>query len=140
MIKNRFFKNLYQSISWGISCIVLISAILAGYFASLQHGNNDGWILLVFAASVVLLFFVIGFYWIFQTIERDRNGIYVKILWKTVRTISWSDVVCIEAKAVMKNPAYVVIVRGQKRLNLDRRKKILDAISLHSNSQIKINN
>ena len=66
MVKNRFLKNLYQSISWGISCIVLILPILAGYFVSLHQGSNDGWILLVFTAGVVLLFFAIGFYWIFQ--------------------------------------------------------------------------
>lgn len=138
MVKNKFLKNLYQTISWGISCIVLILAILAGYFMSLQQGSNDGWILLVFTAGVALLFFAIGFYWIFQTIEIDSNGIYVKILGKTVRTIFWYDVVCVEAKTVMKNPAYVVIVRDQKRLNLDRRKKILDAINLYSNGQIKI--
>ena len=140
MVKNRFLKNLYQTISWGISCIVLILAILAGYFMSLQQGSNDGWILLVFTAGVVLLFFAIGFYWIFQTIEIDSNGIHVKILSKTIRTIFWHDVVCVEAKTVMKNPAYVVIVRDQKRLNLDRRKKILDAINLYSNGQIKISN
>ena len=140
MVKNRFLKNLYQTISWGISCIVLILPILAGYFMSLQQGSNDGWILLVFTAGVVLLFFAIGFYWIFQTIEIDSNGIHVKILSKTIRTIFWHDMVCIEAKTVMKNPAYVVIVRDQKRLNLDRRKKILDAINLYSNGQIKISN
>lgn len=107
---------------------------------SLQQGSNDGWILLVFTAGVVLLFFAIGFYWLFQTIEIDSNGIHVKILSKTIRTIFWYDVVCVEAKTVMKNPAYVVIVRDQKRLNLDRRKKILDAINLYSNGQIKISN
>ena len=136
MVKNSFYKNLYQSISWGMSCFVLISALLAGYFVSLQYGKNDGWLLLVFAAGVALLFFVIGFYWIFQKIEIDQTGIYVKLLWKTVRIIYWSNVICIEATAVMKNPAYVVIVRNQKHLNLDKRKKILDAIRLYYNGPI----
>ena len=140
MVKNTFCKNLFQTLSWGASCVVLILPILAGYFMSLQNGPNFGWILLVFIASIILLFFVIGFYWIFQTIEINHEGIQVKIFQKTIRTIIWTDVVSIEEETVMKNPAYVVIVRDQKRLNLDRRKKILDAISLHSNGQIKINN
>lgn len=129
MVKNRFIKNLFQSISWGVSCFVLITAILAGYFASLQYGSSNSWILLAFAVGIVLLFFLIGFYWIFQTIEIDQQGIYVRILQKTIRTIYWTDVVNIEAKTVMKNPAYVVTVRGQTHLNLDRRKKIRNAIS-----------
>ena len=136
MVKKSFYKNLYQSISWGMSCIVLIAAILTGYFVSLQYGQNNGWILLMFVAGVVVLFFVIGFYWIFQKIQIDEKGLHVKISRKTVRTILWSDVVCIEAKTVMKNSAYVVIVRNQKRLNLDRRKKILDAIRLYYNGPI----
>ena len=136
MMQKRFYKNLYQSISWGISCAVLITAILAGYCASLQYGENDGWILLVFAASIALMFFLIGFYWIYQTIEIDQNGIHIKLLWKTIRTDSWSDVISIEEKTVMKNPAFVITIRNQKHLNLDRRKKIMNAIILYRDGQI----
>lgn len=92
------------------------------------------------AVGIILLFFAIGFYWIFQVIEIDQHGICVKILQKTIRKISWDAVVIIEEKTVMKNPAYVVIVRNPKPLNIDRRKKVLDAINLHSNGQIKISN
>ena len=137
MVKNTFCKNMFQTITWGASCAVLILPILAGYFMSLQNGAHLGWILLVFIASIILLFFVIGFYWIFQTIEIDHEGIRVKIFQKTVRTVIWTDVVSIEERTVMKNPAYVVNIRNQRHLNLDRRKKIFDAINLYSDNQIK---
>ena len=138
MVPNRFYKNVYQSISWGGSAAVLIFFLLLGYFESLTYDEpGNSWLLLVFSAGIILLFFAIGFYWIFQVIEIDQHGICVKILQKTIRKISWDAVVIIEEKTVMKNPAYVVIVRDQKPLNIDRRKKIFDAINLYGDNQIK---
>lgn len=135
MVKNRFCKNLFQVISWGISCIVLILALLGGYVMSLQSGADSGWILLAFTASIVLLFFAIGFYWIFQTVEINNEGIQVKIFQKIIRTVTWSDVISIEEKIVMKNPAYVLAVQNQARLNLDKRKKIQLAIIHYGGDQ-----
>lgn len=139
MVKNRFYKNVYQSLSWGGSAAVLIFFLLLGYFESLTYDEpGNSWLLLVFSVGIILLFFVIGFYWIFQVIEIDPHGICVKILQKTIRTIPWEEVVVIEERTVMKNPAYVVIVRDQEDLNLDKRKKVLSAIRFYSNDKIEV--
>ena len=139
MVQNRFYKNVYQSLSWGGLAAVLIFFLLLGYFESLTYSQpGNSWLLLVFSAGIILLFFVMGFYWIFQVIEIDQYAIRVKIVRKTIRTIPWDEVVVIEESTVMKNPAYVVRVRDQIDLNLDKRKKILKAIRFYGNDKIEI--
>lgn len=71
-------------------------------------------------------------------IETDQNGICVKILQKTIRKIPWEDVIMIKERTVMQNPAYVVKVRDQEDLNLDKRKKVLSAIRFYSNDKIEV--
>lgn len=139
MIENKFFKNVFQSVSFGLSATILICAMLFGYFESLKFDQpNYGWILLVFAGGITLLFFVIGFYWIFQTIEIEQQGIHVRILGKTIRYIHWADITDIQLKSVMRNPAYVISVRDQKDLNLDSRKKIKAAIEHYSDDNLRM--
>ena len=137
MVKNRFYKNVYQSLSWGGVVAVLTFFLLLGYYESLMYeGPHNAGLLLVVAAGVTLLFFLIGFYWIFQEVEIGQYGIRVKILQKTIRTIPWTSVVMIEERTVMKNPAYVVVVQDQDNLNLDKRKKVLKAIRFYSNDKL----
>lgn len=140
MIKQKFIKNLYHSLSFGASIAVLILAMMGGFFVSLRYEGNNGWLLLVFSAIVIFLFFAIGFYWIFQTVLIDKQGIKVKILGKVIRDIPWDNVTDIQAKQVMKNPAYVLTVRGAKKLNLDQRKSIKTAIEIFGdeNARLKI--
>lgn len=98
MIKNKVFKNLYQSISIGASVAVLILAMLVGFFTSLKYDSNNGWILLAFCVIVTFLFFAIGFYWIFQIVIIDRQGIKVIIMGKVIRNVPWDDVADIQVK------------------------------------------
>ena len=137
MIKNKVFKNLYQSISIGASVAVLILAMLVGFFTSLKYDSNNGWILLAFCVIVTFLFFAIGFYWIFQIVIIDRQGIKVIIMEKVIRNVPWDDVADIQVKTVMRNPAYVLTVRDNKNLNLDKRKVIKTAISVYGNENAR---
>lgn len=138
MIKNKFYKNVFQSVSWGLSFAIPVLALLVGFFESLTFEQpNYGWLLLVISGGVVVLFFGIGFYWIFQTIEIDGQGIQVKILGKTIRRIHWTEITDIQSKSVMKNPAYVLSVCNQKDLNLDERNKIKTAIEHYSDDNVR---
>ena len=133
-MKHKFFKNLYQTVSWFLTICVLVFFLLFGYFESLSYGNNgQGWLLLVFTGSVMVLFFVIGFYWIFQTVEIDQTGITTKIFKKTIRKVDWNSVEDIRYSNVMRNPAYVLKIKNEKDLNLDCRKQIRRAIIYFGN-------
>ena len=49
----------------------------------------------------------------------------------------WDDVADIQVKTVMRNPAYVLTVRDNKNLNLDKRKVIKTAISVYGNENAR---
>ena len=137
MIKSKFFKNLYQTISFSLSVSVIVFFLLLGYFASLSYENNDGWLLLLVALIVIILFFMIGFFWFFQIVEIDTEGISTKILGKTLRKVNWDNIKGIKHTSVMRNPAYVVSIENQKDLNLDSRKKIRFAIEYFGNENMQ---
>ena len=136
-MKNRFIKNLYQDISTGSAIAVLIVILLIGYFESLKFETpNNGWLLIACAVVVILIFFAMGFYWIFQMVEIDAKGIQVSFLGKQIRNVCWEQVEEIKPMTVLRNPAYVLLIRGEKNLNLDRRKKIRQAIEHYSDKCI----
>ena len=80
-MKHKFYKNLFQTISYFAVIILFEVFLLIGFFTSLSYGQNFGWILLIISLSLIALFFLIGFYWIFQIVSIDEHGI--KILFKS---------------------------------------------------------
>ena len=138
MIKNRFVKNLYQITSFAASELVILIPILAIYFLMLDSNAVDksAWMLYV-VIVLVLLFFIIGFYWIFQIVEINSSGIVVKLFNRVIRSIRWEDVEDIRYANHFRNPVYNIIIKENKILYLDYRKKIKNAIICWGYNDIK---
>ena len=128
MKKNIFLKNLYQTISYALVIAVFIFFLLLGYFSTLDYESNNGWYLLLIAGALIASYFIIGFYWIFQIVEIDEKGIKIKILGKNIRNVGWDDIIEIKYECVMRNPAYVLLIKNEKNINLDSRKSIKNAM------------
>lgn len=137
MIKNTFIKNWYQVISYFLVIMVFVGILLLGYFASLDFESNNGWYLLVIALALIVLFFGIGFYWIFQTVEIDEKGVRTKLFRKTIRNVSWESITDIQCTSVARNPAYTISLENEKNLNLDARKSIKNAIGHYAPQALK---
>ena len=137
MLKNTFYKNLFQSLSTLGGILIVYIPFIFGYIESIKHESDLGWIILVAPLSLFILYFLIGFYWIFQKVEISNNGIEITILKKTIQKIKWDDVDDIIYTSVMRNPAYVIIIKESKKINLDSRKKIKNAILHFGNEKIK---
>lgn len=137
MVKNKFYKNLYQSISFFSVIMIFVFSLLMGFAASLNYDGGNGWILLALAISLIILYFCIGFYWIFQKVEISNDGIEITILKKVIQKVKWDDVDDIIYTSVMRNPAYVIIIEESKKINIDSRKKIKNAILHFGNEKIK---
>lgn len=137
MVKNSFYKNVYQSASCFATVLVFVFFLLLGFVASLNYENNNGWFLLLMAFSLVIMYFLIGFYWLFQKVEFYKFGIRITLLCKVIREIRWDDVEDITLVSVMRNPAFVLKVNGAPNLRLDNRKKIKKALLYFGNEIIK---
>lgn len=132
MLKNNFFKNLFQSLSFFASIMVLDLFLIIGFFESLNYGKNFGWILLLISLSLIVLFFIIGFYWIFQIVIIDEKGIKVVFINKIIRKHKWEEIEIIEETKIMKNPALRIKLVNGSEFHLDKRKSIIKAIEKYS--------
>ena len=82
--------------------MIFVFSLLMGFAASLNYEGGNGWILLALAISLIILYFCIGFYWIFQKVEISNNGIEITILKKAIQKIKWDDVDDIIYTSVMR--------------------------------------
>ena len=137
MLKTKFFKNLYQTVSSLGVVVVLEIPIIAGYLNSLQFDENYGWILLIISAIIAFLYFGIGFYWIFQKVIITNNSIRIIFLGKTIREYLWTDVANIKKSNHLRNPALKITLKNGNFLYLDDRKKIRYAITTISKIDIE---
>ncbi len=135
-MKSKFWKNLYQNLS-NIAVISLFDLILI--YCAIRSFNQNQLMAFMFIGCSVLflvLYLLIGFYWVFQMIEVDERGIKVKLFSKTIRDISWDNIESITYGGVLRNPAYIIKVKNQKGLNIDSRKKIKQAFSFYGKREI----
>lgn len=136
MLKQKFYKNLFQSLSvLGAILIVYIPCIF-GYIESLKYESDFGWILLVTPLSLFAFFFLIGFYWIFQKVIIDESGIKITLLNKIIKERKWNEIDIIEETSIMKNPAIRIKLIDGAEMHLDKRKNIIKAIEIYSQKKI----
>lgn len=110
--------------------------LLVGFFASLSYGQNFGWILLIISLSLIVLFFLIGFYWIFQKVSIDEGGIKIYFMNKIVKQLKWEEIDIIEEANIMRNPAIRIKALNGTQIHLDKRKKIIKVIEIYYQKKI----
>lgn len=136
MLKHKFYKNLFQTISYFAVIMVFEILLLVGFFASLSYGQNFGWILLIISLSLIVLFFLIGFYWIFQRVSIDEGGIKIYFMNKIIKQLKWKEIDIIEEANIMRNPALKIKAFDGTEIHLDKRKQIVKAIEIYSQNKI----
>ena len=124
MLKNKFFKNLFQSISVFVAISLIYIPCTFGFFESLKYASNLGWILF-------------GFYWIFQKVIIDERGIKITLLNKILKERKWDEIDYIEETNFMKNPAIMIKLIDGSEIYLDRRKSIIILIEIYSQKKMK---
>ena len=136
MLKHKFYKNLFQTISYFSVIMIFEIFLLIGFFASLSYEQNFGWILLIISISLIVLFFLIGFYWIFQMISIDESGIKILFKSRIVKQLKWEEIDTIEEANIMRNPALRIKAFDGSEIHLDSRKNIVKVIEIYSKKKI----
>ena len=136
MYKHKFYKNLFQTISYFAVIMLFEILLLIGFFTSLSYGQNFGWILLIISISLIMLFFLIGFYWFFQIVYIDESGIKILFKSRIVKQLKWEEIDTIEEANIMRNPALKIKAFDGTEIHLDKRKQIVKAIEIYSQNKI----
>lgn len=135
MLKHKFYKNLFQTISFFSVIMIFEIFLLIGFFASLNYVDNFGWILLIISLSLIVLFFLIGFYWIFQKVLIDESGIKILFINKIIKQFEWKEIDTIEETNFMRNPAIKIKNFNGLEIHLDKRKSIINVIEKYSKKE-----
>ena len=136
MLKHKFYKNLFQSLSALGGILIVYIPCIFGYIESIKHESNLGWIMLVAPLSLFILYFLIGFYWIFQKVIIDDNGIRIILINKIIKECKWYEIDIIEEANIMKNPAIRIKNIDGTEIHLDKRKSIIQALEKYSKKKI----
>lgn len=136
MLKNKFYKNLFQSLSALGGILIVYIPCIFGYIESIKYESDLGWIMLVAPLSLFILYFLIGFYWIFQKVIIDDNGIRIILINKIIKECKWYEIDIIEEANIMKNPAIRIKNIDGTEIHLDKRKSIIQALEKYSKKQI----
>ena len=136
MLKNKFYKNLFQSLSALGGILIVYIPCIFGYIESIKYESDLGWIMLVAPLSLFILYFLIGFYWIFQIVIIDDNGIRIILINKIIKECKWYEIDIIEEANIMKNPAIRIKNIDGTEIHLDKRKSIIQALEKYSKKKI----
>ena len=136
MLKNKFYKNLFQSLSALGGILIVYIPCIFGYIESIKYESDLGWIMLVAPLSLFILYFLIGFYWIFQKVIIDDNGIRIILINKIIKECKWYEIDIIEEANIMKNPAIRIKYIDGTEIHLDKRKSIIQALEKYSKKKI----
>ena len=136
MLKNKFYKNLFQSLSALGGILIVYIPCIFGYIESIKYESDLGWIMLVAPLSLFILYFLIGFYWIFQIVIIDDNGIRIILINKIIKERKWCQIDIIEEANIMKNPAIRIKIIDGTEIHLDKRKSIIQALEKYSKKKI----
>lgn len=136
MTKNKFFKNLFQSLSALGGILIVYIPCIFGYIESIKYESDLGWIMLVAPLSLFILYFLIGFYWIFQKVIIDDNGIRIILINKIIKECKWYEIDIIEEANIMKNTAIRIKNIDGTEIHLDKRKSIIQALEKYSKKKI----
>ena len=136
MIKNKFYKNLFQSLSALGGILIVYIPCIFGYIESIKYESDLGWIMLVAPLSLFILYFLIGFYWMFQKVIIDDNGIRIILINKIIKECKWYEIDIIEEANIMKNPAIRIKNVDGTEIHLDKRKSIIKALEKYSKKKI----
>lgn len=126
-MKNVFWKNMFNGLAaFGTIIIFELMCLLVIFYSEAPKH-----MVILFMIGAVLLYFAVGFYFLFQVVVIDDFGICVKILSKMIRNIPWEKVESVRTVSSGNGKVLRVIVRGEIPLTLDWRKKIMAAIDAH---------
>ncbi len=137
MLKNTFYKNFYQSICCFVSILFIDLIFLIAYIDTLKYGRDIGWFCLICSVGLTASFFIFGFYFIFQKVIIDEQGIKIILIHKLMREHKWEEIEDIEKANIMKNPALRIRLVSGSEIHLDNRKSIIKAIESYSQKTVK---
>lgn len=134
-MKNKFFKNFFQLLCYCIGMLFIWILVLVVIFVG-EGDKNLIFFILLNLSLITILFFLFGFYVMFQKVIIDENGIKILFFKRVVNQCSWTDVQSIEKFNYMNNSTYTIKLYNGKKIHLERRKAIKKALVYYSKKEI----
>lgn len=124
-MKKKYLKNKYQIVCFLLSTLILVFVSII----ALAIGSISAAIFTIgITIGVIFLTTLLGFYFIFQFVYFDNDGIHITLINKEINFISWDQIKEVNESNIYRGPIYQLVLKNGRVLNLDRRKKIKQEI------------
>ena len=134
-MKKAFIKNLYGALSYALTELLIILLISLMFFL-VSPEDGDYKIGVIFASSsiaaLILSYWIVGFFWIFQWVTINQDGVRICFFKKEIRFVRWKEILFITEEYVRRSHVFCLHVKDKKPLCLDARKSIMAAIVANS--------
>ena len=124
-MKKKYLKNKYQIVCFLLSTLFLV---FVSIIALAIGGISAAIFTIGITIGVIFLTTLLGFYFIFQFVYFDNDGIHITLINKEINFISWDQIKEVNESNIYRGPIYQLVLKNGRVLNLDRRKKIKQEI------------
>lgn len=119
----KYFKNSCTNLVFIFVSFLCLLIILPCYFC-FDFNLKTTCIIILILLSPFILYFLIGFYWVFQKVSINDEGIQFYLWNKKIRGLSWDSVEHITINE-LRIKTYLIKEKGKNRYyNIDATKKI----------------
>ena len=133
-MKIKMLKNLYQFLC-SFFAIVFLSILFmcSRCFAIILKELNCYWLDVYISLIMILLFFLVGWFWIFQIVTIDESGIKISIFNKILKKIKYTDIDYCFISNVARNPVISIKIKNDDKIvNIDDRKKARECLKFYN--------
>lgn len=140
MIKNKFFRYYRLILPCLIGYLLMDVMVIVVFMHRLSNGitRDELSFWLLFFLVLNLHPYVICFYWVFQIVLIDEDGIKVLFFKKTIIDCRWSEIKRVEKSYGLRSNSLLIYMLNGKKFLINDGKAIVKAIKYYSNDTIKI--
>lgn len=138
-MNKKYFKNSLQHLAY-LSCTILIDLLIIITFSTITGMTNASikemlW-LVIGVSCPYILYLLIGFYWVFQKILIDEEGIHVYLFSHKITDYKWKDIEDAEVVYVKIGRYSFKKYNSNAYLRIDASKSIKNKIDMYAPQEV----
>lgn len=131
----KYFKNSLMNLVFGIIIIMYLLFIIPICFV-FEFETHVMLLTLIGGISPFILYFIVGFYWVFQSISIDEAGISFYLLRRKLADIKWDEIESIELKYFKIGHYSIKLKNKNKYYNFNATKKLKSLMESHAPKEL----
>lgn len=141
-MKNKFNRHFLKNMQMGGTLVFMHILVLTVPFIRWYRDGEFSFELFLQFGIIIpfilyLMYFGVGFYWVFQTVIINNEGIEIWLFKKCLKKYPWSSILRIQEYRYMRTPSLKITLGFDNEIYLEKRKSIVKTIKCYSDIKIE---